>query len=200
MTLGPQFQRVFHATNQPPEEFMKAPTIHVGEHAAALDRMGFMGKLRNKFESAPYDMYAIQPSEHMEVHPEKLSDPIANAADYRYLRKRGYPVTQSIDDSLPDMKKLSYKDARQVVGGARALAQNKALMYENTVEGGESLIIPAPHHNAAIVTSLTESKGTMTTDKEVQDPHTQTPLPMDYTVLQQSEVTKDHRRGRGRKL
>lgn len=191
MTLGPQFDRVFHATNQSPEEFMKAPTLHVGNMSSAVERMNYMSNFRTSMRVAPYNMYALQPSQHMEVHPEKLSDPIANLADYRYLKKRDYPVPHSISDSLPSKSDISYQDARQAIRGARALAQNKAIMYENDVEGGDSLIIPAPHHNAALVTSLTESKGTMVTDKEVKDPHPQAPLPMDYTGLQESRRTKE---------
>jgi hypothetical protein len=191
---GPQF-RVYHGTNLPSDEVMKAPSIHAGTEDAAYARLHDLG-----YTSYHQATLELTPSEHLEKHPVMLRDDEANAADARYLKKSNYPVPRSIEQSATSSDDMDYKTARRIVGASRALARNHMVMYQNDFESGLSVIIPSPHHNAALtnVTSsdkLVSGKTVKGTRNKTKDPHKQTPLPMNYSTLQVSNRTKTHREG-----
>jgi hypothetical protein len=135
----------------------------------------------------------------MEFHDKLLDDNIANAAEKRYLEKHNYPVPASVKDSSTPID--DYATAREVVGAARALGKNKALRYNNFVEGGISAIIPSPHFNTSIhrlsPDEIDRDSLELVDDRRIQeakDPHQQAVLPMDYSGLKESNVTWSHRR------
>lgn len=194
---GEQFKTWFHATRSPQSEFTAAPTIHVGDLGTATNREDQMKYLTKSGET--WSINAVKPSQHMEFHDKLLDDNIANAAEKRYLEKHNYPVPASVKDSSTPID--DYATAREVVGAARALGKNKALRYNNFVEGGISAIIPSPHFNTSIhrlsPDEIDRDSLELVDDRRIQeakDPHQQAVLPMDYSGLKESNVTWSHRR------
>lgn len=194
---GPQFKTWFHASRFPKEEFTAAPTIHVGDIGAAVSRESYMRGFISE-RNAPWSIHAVKPSEHMEFHGELLGDDEANAAEARYLEKSNYPIPQSVQESMRPIE--DYGSARSIVRAARALAANKAVQYENPVEGGISAIIPSPHFNVSthrMRPNEIDRETVKVTDTSalegMEDPHQQTVLPMDYSGMKQSKRTKEYR-------
>lgn len=199
---GPQFPRhLYHYSAEAPDEFMSAPTVHAGSLSQASDRASFFrGNIPHIREygvdgSVRAGVYEITPSQHIEVHPEVLEDDEANAADMRFLKKNNYPVPESVEHSIGPQ--YDYQAARRIVRAAKALSSNKAVAYDNFSEGGgRSFVIPAPHFNAGVTGKLETNDGVVSDEIETwnaPDPHTQTPLPMDYTPMKKSRRTTAYR-------
>jgi hypothetical protein len=213
--LSSQFRNVFHASKAAPEEFMSAPTLHVGTLNSAVDRATNIDdwELENPLpgmedDFSPQDIHKITISEHMTAHPKILSDKEANIANVRYLKKAGHFVPGSLRDTAKGFSQdITYQGARDIVSAAKSLGRNSVVAYRNESEdpGSISMIVPSPHFNARVTGVL---RGTDREEiqaglkdfdpakdiKKVRgpkkDPHKQEVLPMDYSGLQESEISR----------
>ena len=174
MTENIRPERVYHGSHLSPDEFTKAPLIHVGTEQQAKDRKGIRGSV-HEFEL----------SKHVDVHPTIFEDEVANTAQDLFLSKRGHKPTLLVTAST-----LLPRDRIDKIGEIKeamdALGQNKVIRYHNTGEGetgGDfgtnlSYIVPTPHLN------LKQFGG----DERWE----QQPLPMDYTgTVPESMTTKN---------
>lgn len=133
----------FHFSTEHPDEFMRAPTLHVGDVRSAISRAKFFGGAK------PGAIYALD-QESINVDPDlELTDEEANMADKMFLMHHGLQVPRSVEDSISsDMDARSRANAAR---GFQALRQNRAVQYANDSEGGMSLVVPSPSFNTRVL-------------------------------------------------
>lgn len=171
---------VYHGTFR--DEWRHAPTAHFGTRDAALQRLSNVeyglkdsSSFRRKYydpDSSDFDTdyEDAGEQEHVgrlygrvidrsNVHPRKLNDPDANAADMHHWMRQGYEsyeIPRSVAESLTVRRggeehyvgPSSRGEGRPSRGGMRppaiaasiALKRGKTLSYDNDVEGGVSYI------------------------------------------------------------
>lgn len=175
----------FHASVQPPEEFLHAPAIHVGTKKAATSLTRFRSILPSADEPAEdFKTRALAFSQHAVFHDDVLDDGQANEAHAQFLEAKGLPVTGSLRDSRS--KPSNWKEGERIRQAIEALMENKILTYTNDSEDSGSLshIVPSPHMNVR--------------GRNMVDPQEQPVLPMDYSDVAPSSRTKrDRLRGHG---
>jgi hypothetical protein len=174
MTLGPQF----HASVEPPNEFLRAPLLHVGTEQAAEEISKFTPN-RNE-----YVTHELAFSDHVQFHDDNLSDDLANEAHARFLEQKGMTPTKTVSDSrstTPMSPMIRGIHESKLSAAVEALGQNKVLRYINVAEdrGSTSHIVPAPHMNLRQMGQA--------------DPQKQPVLPMDYSGVAPSARTKRER-------
>lgn len=193
---------LFHASDLPEEEFMKAPAIHVGtyDQAAKMAKLtttetpqqrkdiieGFMKPeevYEDKIHSTPI-------SEHAKVYPVTLTDQQANRVHGQFLAQRGMNAPPSVFGSTfggrnpfhKEFNESSYMQDMLIEKRAlAALNRNEVIKYVNSKEtpiqreGEEepdvhSYLVPSPVINMSQMS--------------------QRALPMDYSRIVESTVTK----------
>lgn len=172
--LGRPGGTTYHGTRAPKEEFMNAPVVHVGSHKSASSRVGVT------WPGAAAQLHRLQFAEHVEFHPEVLTDAEANTAHDLHATAHGLRTPESVADGVPS----SYNRPR-VWSAVDALKANKILRYENAIEapGDISHVVPSPSMNL---------KG----GRRSKDPSTQHRLPMDYSMTgRETEKTSASRKG-----
>lgn len=197
--------RVFHgSTVADPDEFTKAPILHVGtaDQAANAINPDWPNKMDYDREEFLYDsaedvdgVHGLAISKHAQIHRITVPDDIANEAHWHFLNERGHVPSKTVAGSR------SYHGVEHplVKSALNALRQNKIVPYKNEVEtpkdlysgysgddpetekhfreASTSYVVPAPHINLVQFGQ--------------KEPVSQPLLPMDYTgVLPKSEKTK----------
>jgi len=186
---------LFHASDLPEEEFMKAPAIHVGTYGQAAKRADDItlptaeqrADIREGFiqpeEVYEHKIHSTPLSEHAKVYPVTLTDKQANRVHSRFLRQKDINPSPSVYSST-----LGYGGNRNFEESSliedRALAamnRNEVIKYENTREISESEDGFEPH--SFLVPSPIINLSQMS----------QRALPMDYSRIVESETTKKTR-------
>jgi len=217
MDLGSQFNEhtVFHFSREHPNNFMRSGTIHLGDATGAIGRSSDANRRRDRSGT----VYALDASQ-LNIDPDlSLTDAEANTVDRKFLRSRGLPVPRTVDDTaIPSDEWESEGLRHDVMNKAfSALKENRAVRYENAIEGGSSLLAPTPHINMHILNgakAVTEDElinhsvatgGTdyapasfhssdthdpSTIDKHLLQPRGNPSLPMDWSTMEKSEITK----------
>jgi len=181
---------LFHASDLPEEEFMKAPAIHVGtyEQSAKMadlttDATPEQRKDINEGFMRPEEVYehkihSTPISEHAKVYPVTLTDKQANRVHSRFLAQRGIKTPPSVTGST-----LGYSGNRNFEESAlvedRALAamnRNEVIRYVNRIETPDDESDP----HSYLVPSPVINLGQMS----------QRVLPMDYSGIVESETTR----------
>lgn len=189
---------VSHGSNTSPEEFLKAPLLHVGSEDQAAHIIN--PHWRDKMGDDDYPLYdqagdvpgvhGMRLSKHARVHPITFPDEIANEAHRHFLNDMGMVESVSVRASSSHHGKKHPLVSRAL----DALKSNKIVRYSNEVETPDhdwtsydnmadakadtySYIVPSPSLNLVQFGQ--------------KDPQKQRMLPMDYTgVLPESETTK----------
>ena len=131
---------LFHFTTETPDEFMRAPTVHVGDLEAAVGRADSQGDLGY--------IYALSP-DNVVVDETQVRDGEANVADKEFLESRGLRATPLVGSSAIRNELFRPERAEAAV---KALSENRAVPYLNAVEGGtQSLVVPSPQMNTHIL-------------------------------------------------
>lgn len=176
---------VFHASNVPEEEFLRAPALHVGSHGVA----DFV-RSDNSHEFPAYNIHQFKVSPHATIHPHVFSDDEADEASAELYRQHG--------------ASYEYGEGRGYESEAlNALRNNRIIMYSNSAESdthipynegrrgkgfdvsvrpttGISLVVPNPMMNL-------HRKG-------MRAPTSQPVLPMVYTGAIPSQRTVSERK------
>lgn len=178
---------VFHASNVPEEEFLRAPALHVGSHGVA----DFI-RQDNSHEMPAYNIHQFKVSPHATIHPHVFSDDEADEASAALYRQHG--ASYQYGDGYYDSPALN------------ALRENKIIMYSNAAESDAhipyddnrwgkgfsgavrpttniSLVVPNPMLNL-------HRKG-------MRPPTSQPVLPMTYTGAITSQRTVRERKNSG---
>lgn len=189
---------VSHGSKEPPEEFLKAPLIHVGSEDQAAhvinpnwrDKMGDDGYPLYDQAGDVEGVHGMRLSKHAKVHPITFPDDIANEAHRHFLSDMG------MDASLGVQYSSSYhgKDHPLVSRALGALKSNKIVRYSNTWE--------SPDHDWSSYDNMSDAKADTYSyivpspslnlvQFGQKDPQKQRMLPMDYTgVMPESKTTK----------
>lgn len=200
---------LFHWTTAEPDEFMRAPSIHVGDINAAVNRstVGWGSK------SAGY-IYALSP-EHVVTDPEVFGDQEANWADITFLKDRNLVGSSKISVAQNKDGSPVHGNVERHDRAVEALSNNRSIDYENVWEKGISKILVSPQFNTHLLNGgmpLTDDQirdlvGTdnlsprATTNEEPRygpvhpaftTPKQQQVLPLDYSRVNPSETTKSH--------
>lgn len=198
---------VYHGSPYAPEEFLKAPAIHMGTADQAAQVLSPNWAEKRDDEGFLYDtpeevpgVNEFQFSKHSRIHPPLLTDAEANAAHAQFLESKGHMVPPSVQASR---QRDGYSS--RVARALGALHRGEILKYRNDVEGPTgaalhslyesdlderdiqdhfiSYIVPAPSMNLVQFGH--------------PDPKTQPTLPMDFTdALPESQQTRQHREER----
>jgi hypothetical protein len=203
----PEGTQVFHGSNvAEPQEFLKAPILHVGSAEQAAHIVNPDWRLKEDDEGFNIYDYAedvdnVHPlaiSTHAKVHPITVPDDIANEAQFHFLKERGH-----VPSSTVEFSKSNHGVKHPLVRSAlNALRQNKIVPYKNEWETPDDLYEGADLDAPGMERDLREaSKSFM-----VPSPHlnllqfgetekgTQPMLPMDYTgMMPPSKRTQRHR-------
>lgn len=191
---------VYHGSNvEEPQEFMKAPVLHVGTSDQAAHIVNPDWRLKEEEDGEPVyrdamDVENVHPfaiSEHASIHRITVPDDIANEAQYHFLRERGHVPPSTVEFS----RSVHGTEHPLVKSALNALRQNKIVPYVNTWEtpdldhledeadireASKSFMVPSPHLN--LLQFGEKEKGT------------QPMLPLDYTgVMPPSKRTQRHR-------
>ena len=201
---GPQF--VFHGSTESPEEFLKAPFLHVGTGVQARQaRTGAWvpedkESAFNKRDMPEEGHYKLKVSKHSEIHPEVFSDTAANTAHKELLEQSKLEVPQSVMTSSWGMSDLdphpsfpeNARNRSEVDRVKQALSENKIVQYHNENEGPSAIINSDLTH----VRKQNVSYGVPAPQWHLRRPKErekgkQPMLPMNYTgVLPESTRTK----------
>jgi hypothetical protein len=194
---------LFHASDLPEEEFMKAPAIHVGTYGQAAKRADDTtfptaeqrADIREGFmqpeEVYEHKIHSTPLSEHAKIYPVTLTDKQANRVHSRFLKQRDINPSHSVYSST-----VGYSGNRNFAESSliedRALAalnRNEVIRYVNNREtpaqdiedaiAGEA----APDPHSFLVPSPIINLSQMS----------QRALPMDYSRIVESETTKKTR-------
>jgi hypothetical protein len=189
---------VAHGTKMEPEEFMKAPLLHVGTADQAARAINLDWNQKEDDEGFPLYEHAgdvpgvheMRLSKHAKIHPITFPDDIANEAHHHFVSDMGLETSPSVYTS----KSQHGKEHPLVSRALKALQSNQVIRYNNTQETPDwdessydnpadarfdaySYIVPSPSLNIAQFGQ--------------KDPQKQRMLPLDYTgVLPESETTK----------
>ena len=180
---------LFHASDLPEEELMKAPAIHVGTYEQAAARsLRRAAKLK---ETVP--VHSTPLSEHAKVFPVTLTDRQANRVHLRFLSERGMGPPPSVYTSSVGDDNFDHDEyVRDSLIEGRALAamnRNEVIRYMNSAETpnqrtGEE----APDPHSYLVPSPVINLSQMS----------QRALPMDYSGMVESTITKHMRTKHGK--
>ena len=189
---------IAHGSHVDPEEFMKAPLLHVGtaEQAANIINPDWHQKVDDEdfplYEHAGDvpGVHEMRLSEHVKVHPITFPDDVANEAHSHFVSDMGLTPPASVLYS----RSHHGREHPLVSRALSALKSNQVIRYHNEVETpdwdmssydldsdaravAQSYIVPSPSLNIAQFGQ--------------KDPQEQRMLPMDYTgVMPESETTK----------
>lgn len=199
---------VFHGSVKEPDEFMKAPTIHVGtaEQAAHTVDNEWNEHWNSEFDEPEYlyaedvpGVHEFQLSKNAKIHPVTVPDDIANEANAHFLRERGYRVPMSVSSS----RSFHGENHPLVKTALKALRQNKIVPYVNTWETPKWLYEGADMGDPDLAHGLRESEKSYIVPSPSlnmaqfgrKDPSPHPRLPMDYTgVLPESKLTKQYKK------
>lgn len=164
---------LYHQSHLQKHQFMSAPFLHLGSRGSAVERTGRDSSLHS-FKLNPFT----------NIHPEVFTDREANEAHAQALERRGIAVTGEVAVSR------NFSDTDRARRAREALESNTPIIYENTAEikmhwhpldrRRLSMIVPSPKMNLV---------GRYST----RNPHPSPLLPLDYTPMEEGEVTKRHR-------
>jgi hypothetical protein len=200
---------LFHWTTAEPDEFMRAPSIHVGDIHAAVNR----STVGSGSQGAGY-IYALSP-EHVVTDPEVFRDQEANWADITFLKDRNLVGSSSLSVATNKDGSPVHGNVERHDRAAEALSNNRSIDYENAWEKGISKILVSPQFNTHLLNGgmpLTEDqiRDLVGTDDQSQTsnisaeprygpvnpafttPKQQQVLPLDYSRVNPSERTKSH--------
>lgn len=207
---------LFHFSREHPNEFMRAGTIHLGDAQGAIGRSA---NTNRRFSEPSGAVYALDTT-HMNVDPDlMLTDAEANTAERLFLKSNRLPVPESNTAVPGEDWEDEGVNFRSVYSAVRALRENRAVRYENDFEGGNSLLAPTPHINTHILEggkavsprdlldhSAAEGSSTLgsqtkhlhsadmydseTIDKHLLQPRSNPSLPVDWSTIEKSEITK----------
>lgn len=187
---------LFHASDLPEEEFMKAPAIHVGTYGQAAKRADDTtfptaeqrADIREGFmqpeEVYEHKIHSTPLSEHAKIYPVTLTDKQANRVHSRFLKQRDINPSSSVYSSTVGYSgNRNFEESSLIEDRAlAAMNRNEVIKYENTHEysdyedddsGPHSFLVPSP------VINLSQMS--------------QRALPMDYSRIVESETTKKTR-------
>jgi hypothetical protein len=191
---------LFHASDLPAEEFMKAPAIHVGPLAQAEARARdtiepvaghkWSDLMQEKIHSTPI-------SEHAKVYPVTLTDKQANRVHSRFLSNRGIKTSPSVLSST-----LGYEGNRNFEENSliedRALAameRNEVIRYVNNAEARYSLTLDQVRSGNVPRLSDVDVHSYLVPSPVINmSQMSQRALPMDYSGIVESETTKSTRK------
>jgi len=212
---------LFHFSREHPNDFMRAPTIHLGDATGAAGRSADTNSFRvSRGEKPTGAVYALD-STHMNIDPDlTLTDKEVNTTERLFLKGQRLPVPPVTDASavLAEDYETEGIRTREVYGALKALRENRAVRYENSIEGGTSVLAPTAHMNTHIldggravsprdVLDHSDAEGGVvpdrvrqglhsddmhdsdTIDTHLTQPRSNPSLPMNWSTLDQSEIT-----------
>jgi len=193
---------LFHASNLPEEEFMKAPAIHVGTYGQAMKLAAHRDPLTAEQKddilngsTTPEEIYedkihGTPLSEHAKIFPVTLPDDLANRVHYEFLKDRGIDPPPSVERSIYGSnsftKHLTYDEKELLVNrGLAAMNRNEVIRYVNEREISDDEYAESEPHSF-LVPSPTINLSQMS----------QRVLPMDYSGVVESDVTRKLKEGK----
>ena len=189
---------VSHGSNTSPEEFLKAPLLHVGSEDQAAHIIN--PHWRDKMGDDDYPLYeqagdvpgvhGMRMSKHARVHPITFPDEVANEAHRHFLDEMGMDASMSVQASSSHHGKKHPLVSRAL----DALKSNQIVRYSNEVETpdwGSSSYDKDSDSREDTYSYIVPSPSLNLVQFGQKDPQKQRMLPMDYTgVLPESETTK----------
>lgn len=170
--------QLFHGSTVPADEFLKAPALHMADnYRESLSEVRQMAR-NDPSRRGETQIHGFNVSEHAKIEDEVFSDEVANRAHLLLLRRHGLFPSDSVVDSA------AYYPSPESVRAFRHLKNNRIIKYQNGVTDGITFVVPSPHMNLY-------KEG----DK---DPQQQPVLPMDYSMTNPSERSKEELKKRRR--
>lgn len=189
---------VSHGSNTHPEEFLKAPLLHVGseDQAAHIINPHWRDKMGDD-DHPLYDqagdvpgVHGMRMSTHARVHPITFPDEVANEAHRHFLDEMGMDASMSVKASSSNHGKKHPLVSRAL----DALKSNQIIRYDNEVETpdwGRSSYDKDSDSREDTYSYIVPSPSLNLVQFGQKDPQKQRMLPMYYTgVLPESETTK----------
>ena len=194
---------VYHGSNfGTPEEFMKAPVIHVGTREQAnqlIEPADSFAESSDKPWSPDLEfpgVHKLNFSQFAEFHPNVMSDAHVNAAHQMLLHDQGLRSSDTVSaTSAPWGHPKS-------IEAYNALKANKIVPYHNkyevphTPEGIPLARGTGGRSDAEHISYLVPSPSFNMSREGGKDPLTQPTLPMDLSMVVQSEKTKSEKNKR----
>lgn len=173
----------YHQSKLQKWQFMEAPFIHLGSRNAAKDRGAY-------FEGSQIHGFRLNPF--TSIHREVLNDIEANEAHAQALEKRGLAIPASIYGSRVGQAFAGEPvDIDKIGRAVEALGKNSPVLYDNSAEGAMhwhpldrrrlSIIVPSPNMN-------------LMGRYAKKNQHPSPLLPLDYTEMNEGEITNRHRK------
>lgn len=198
---------VFHGSNQANvHEFLRAPILHVGTQDQAnqivdptnsyIESTGRKWPVNERGESTRRfpGVHRLQFSQFAEFHPEVFSDEAVNTAHEEFLHKRRIEPTSSVSATA-----YASKYSPEVQKVLKAWDENKIVAYRNTWEHpkdkyGTTMDEKDVHPHALLSFAVPAPVMNLRRAGRRRDPMTQPVLPMDYSMINPSEITKRQKR------